>query len=74
MQSMNFVQFVMSMDEIAALTSSARCKGACLGDHMKERVQASPLRVSELRRSHMLLRSSSDLWVRMFCGAVLMCV
>ena len=74
MQSMNFVQHVMSMHELSNLTSSARCKGACLGEYLKERVQASPLKVAELRRIHMLLRSSEDLWVRMFCGAVLMTV
>eukprot|EP00435_Cladocopium_sp_Y103_P036940 s106_g9.t1 len=72
MQAMNFVQHVMSMNEISDLTSSARCKGACLGEYLKERVQASPLTVSELRRIHHLLQSSDDMWLRMFCGAVLM--
>eukprot|EP00435_Cladocopium_sp_Y103_P047926 s800_g14.t1 len=72
MQAMNFVQHVMSMNEVSDLTSSARCKGACLGEYLKERVQASPLTVSELRRVHHLLQSSDDLWLRLFCGAVLM--
>ena len=48
MQSENFVRFVMSVEELASLTASARCKGACLGDHLQERVQASPLTVAEL--------------------------
>ena len=74
MQSMNFVQHVMSLNELSELTSSARCKGACLGEILKERVQASPLLVTELRKIHKLLQSSEDLWVRLFCGAVLMTV
>ena len=74
MQSMNFVRFVMSVEELAGLTTSARCKGACLGDHLQEKVQASPLTVGELKRFHQLLLTGDDLWVKMFCGAVLMAV
>ena len=74
MQSVNFVRFVMSVDELASLTTSARCKGACLGDHLQERIQASPLTVAELNRFHQLLRTGDDLWIKMFCGAVLMAV
>jgi hypothetical protein len=54
MQSMNFVLHVMSAHEVEPLTKSARCKGACLGEFIKERIQASPLRVCELRRIHEL--------------------
>eukprot|EP00435_Cladocopium_sp_Y103_P007913 s4683_g2.t1 len=74
MQAMNFVQHVMSVSEISALTLSARCKGACLGEYLKERIQASPLTVLELKRIHDLLRTSDDMWLKMFCGAVLMAV
>ena len=72
MQALNFVQFVMSVSEVTALTSSARCKGACMSEYLKERIQASPLRVDELKRIHNLLQTCDDLWVKLFCGAVLM--
>ena len=74
MQSINFVRHVMAVDELEPLTTSARCKGACLGDVLRERLQASPLKVSELRRLHELLYNCDDQWVRLFCGALLMCV
>eukprot|EP00435_Cladocopium_sp_Y103_P046445 s735_g13.t1 len=72
MQAINFVQHVMSVHELGPLTVSARCKGACLGEYLRERIQASPLKVTELKRIHNLLYSCDDLWVRMFCGALLM--
>ena len=74
MQSINFVRHVMAVDELEPLTNSARCKGACMGDVLRERVQASPLKVVELRRLHELLYSCDDQWVRLFSGALLMCV
>ena len=74
MQSVNFVRFVMSVEELSSVTTSARCKGACLGEFLKERIQASPLTVLELNRIHKLLQSCDDLWVKLFCGAVLMAV
>ena len=74
LQSMNFVRFVMSVEELAGLTTSARCKGACLGVHVQERVQASPLTVGELKRFHQLLLTGDDVWIRMFCGAIVMAV
>ena len=74
MQSMNFVLHVMSVHEVEPLTRSARCKGACLGEFLKERIQASPLKVCELRRIHELLYTCEDLWVCLFCGALLMAV
>eukprot|EP00435_Cladocopium_sp_Y103_P075383 s153_g57.t1 len=74
MQSVNFVRHVMAVHELEPLTVSARCKGACLGEYLKERIQASPLKVAELRRIHDLLYSCSDVWVRLFCGALLMTV
>eukprot|EP00435_Cladocopium_sp_Y103_P046409 s1435_g13.t1 len=72
MQSVNFVRHVMAVHELEPLTVSARCKGACLGEYLKERIQASPLKVAELRRIHDLLYSCQDVWVRLFCGALLM--
>ena len=74
MQSVNFVKYVMSVDELSCLTTSARCKGACLGEHMQEKKQASPLTVLELNRLHKLLQTADDPRVKMFCGAVLMAV
>eukprot|EP00435_Cladocopium_sp_Y103_P070357 s116_g35.t1 len=74
MQSVNFVRHVMAVHELEPLTVSARCKGACLGEYLKERIQASPLKVVELRRIHDLLYSCPDVWVRLFCGALLMTV
>ena len=74
MQSMNFVLHVMSVHEVEPLTRSARCKGACLGEFLKERIQASPLKVCELKRVHELLYTCEDLWVCLFCGALLMAV
>ena len=74
MQSINFVRHVMAVDELETLTSSARCKGACHGDVLHEKVQASPLKVTELRRIHELLYNCEDQWVCMFCGALLMAV
>ena len=74
MQSMNFVQHVMAVEELSTLTASARCKGACLGDVLRERLQASPLKVVELRSIHDLLYTCEDVWVQMFCGALLMCI
>ena len=74
MQSINFVRHVMAVPELESLTSSSRCKGACFGDLVQERIQASPLKVQELRHIHELLYSGEDMWVRMFCGAVLMTV
>ena len=68
MQAVNFVQHVMSVHEASPVTVSARCRGACLGEYLKERVQASPLKVVELRRIHDLLYSHDDMWVRLFCG------
>eukprot|EP00435_Cladocopium_sp_Y103_P013697 s1069_g3.t1 len=72
MQAVNFVRHVMSVPELEPLAYSARCKGACLGEYLKERIQASPLRVSEPKRIHDFLYTCEDLWVRMFCGALLM--
>ena len=74
MQSINFVRHVMAVDELEPLTNSARCKGACMGDVLRERLQASPLKVVELLRLHDLLYSCDDPWVRLFSGALLMCV
>ena len=74
MQSINFVRHVMAVHELEPLTTSSRCKGACFGDVLQERIQASPLRVQELRRVHELLYTNEDMWVRMFCGALLMTV
>ena len=74
MQSVNFVRHVMTMPELEPLTVSARCKGACLGDLIQERVQASPLKVTELQKLHELLYTCEDVWVRLFCGALLMAV
>ena len=74
MQSMNFVQHVMAVEGLSTLTASARCKGACLGDVLRERLQASPLKVVELRSIHDLLYTCEDVWVQMFCGALLMCI
>ena len=74
MQSINFVRHVMAVDELEPLATSARCKGACMGEVLRERLQASPLKVVELRRLHDLLYSCDDQWVRLFCGALLMCV
>ena len=71
MQAVNFVQHDMSDHEASPSTVSARCKGACLGEHLKERVQASPLKVIELRCIHDLFYSHDHLWVRLFCGALL---
>ena len=72
MQSVNFVRHLMSVHELEPLTVSARCKGACLGDLIQERIQASPLKVSELQKLHDLLYSCEDLWIRLFSGALLM--
>ena len=74
MQSINFVLHVMSDHEVEPLTRSARCKGACLGEFLKERIQASPLKVCELRRIHELLYTCDDMWVCLLCGALLMAV
>ena len=74
MQSINFVRHVMAVHELEPLTTSSRCKGACLGDVLQERIQASPLKVQELRKIQELLYTNEDLWVRMFCGALLMTV
>ena len=74
MQAINFVRHVMSVPELESLTVSSRCKGACLGDVLRERVQAAPLLVKELKRIHELLYTGEDVWVRMFCGALLMAV
>ena len=74
MQSIDFVLHVMSDHEVEPLTRSARCKGACLGEFLKERIQASPLKVCELRRIHELLYTCDDMWVCLLCGALLMAV
>ena len=48
------------------------CKGACSGEFTKERIQASPLKVGEPRHIRELLYMCEDLWVCLFCGALLM--
>lgn len=60
MQFMNFVQHVIAVEELSTLTASAHCKGACLGDVLRERLQASPLKVVELKSIYELLYSCDD--------------
>lgn len=50
-----------------------RCPAARAKD-VKELVQASPLKVSELQCLHSLLHSEADLWDRIFAGAALFCI
>ena len=73
MQAVTFCRFVLEVRDLQPILESARCKGATKTKTVKERVQASPLKVTELQRLHHILNNDGDVWDRIFSGAVLFC-
>lgn len=72
MQSLNFVRFVLNVDELEPLVSSKRCMGATGKRIGGPKRQADPFLVSELKALHAELEDdSADVWNRMLAGMVL---
>ena len=74
MQTIAFCRFVLEVKELQPILDSARCKGASKATDVRERAQASPLKVCELQCLHSLLHSEADVWDRVFAGAALFCI
>ena len=73
MQAVTFCRYVLEVQGLQPILNSARCKGATKAKTVKERVQASPLKVGELQKLHQILNNAGHIWDRIFSGAVLFC-
>ena len=72
-QALNFCLHVLGVDELRDVATSRRCIGAAKPDNPKDRVQASPLRVGELKTLHDILYQESSIWSSYFAGCALLC-
>ena len=73
-EALSFVRHVLGVQSVAPLNESRRCHGNAATVAVKDKAQASPLKVDELKRLHAVLESDPMPWNRVFAGAVLMCV
>ena len=71
LQALTFARFVLQVEELNSVISSARCRGAARSKEVRDKKQASPLTVNDVKKLHMILESAEDLWERLFCGACL---
>ena len=73
-QALNFCLHVLGVEELRDVATSKRCIGAAKPDNTKDRVQASPLRVGELKTLHDVLYQESSIWSSYFAGCALLCI
>ena len=73
MQAIAFCRHVLDVQELQAVLDSKRCSGVSRETCPRERKQASPLTVVELRRLHQLVDEAPDIWDAIFAGAALLC-
>lgn len=71
LEAVAFVRHTMGIDECEQMLQGRRCWGAASSDSVKERSQASPLTVKELRVLHSVLEQDHDIWNQAFSGMVL---
>ena len=75
MEALRFVEHVVGVAELRALTSSKRCIGAAATKSQGPRRQASPFTVQELCTLHgIVMDESRNIWDRIFSGSVLVAV
>ena len=72
-QAIAFCRHVLDMQELQPILDSKRCSGVAREACPKERQQASPLTVEELRKLHSRLDDGTDVWDAVFAGAALLC-
>ena len=73
MQAIAFCRHVLDVQELQVVLDSKRCSGVSRETCPRERKQASPLTVVELRRLHQLVDEAPDIWDAIFAGAALLC-
>ena len=73
-QALNFCLHVLGVEELRDVAVSKRCIGAAKPDNPKDRCQASPLRVGELKTLHDVLYQESSIWSSYFAGCALLCI
>eukprot|EP00438_Fugacium_kawagutii_P023003 Skav205111 [mRNA] locus=scaffold1864:7135:8145:+ [translate_table: standard] len=71
LEAVAFVRHTMGIDECDRMLQGRRCWGAATSDSVKEKSQASPLTVKELKILHSVLEHDTDHWNRAFSGMVL---
>ena len=75
MEALRFVEHVLGVTELRALTASKRCIGAAATKCSGPRRQASPFTVQELCTLHgIVMDESRNIWDRIFSGSVLVAV
>eukprot|EP00435_Cladocopium_sp_Y103_P035983 s1997_g9.t1 len=73
LQAVAFCRHVLDVTELQSILDSKRCSGVAYEDCPKERKQASPLTVAELKKLHSVVDDGADLWDAAFAGAALLC-
>eukprot|EP00435_Cladocopium_sp_Y103_P026886 s4229_g6.t1 len=73
LQAITFCRHVLEVTELQDVLESRRCRGVALEDCPRERKQASPLTVAELKRLHAVIDEGTDQWDTVFAGAALLC-
>ena len=73
LQAIAFCRHVLDMQELQPVLDSKRCSGVSRDACPKERKQASPLTVEELRKLHSVVDHGDDAWDAVFAGAALLC-
>ena len=67
-----FSRFVLGVSGLERAISSRRCLGAAKSDVPRDRKQAAPLTVEQLKILHAKVQNQGeDVWNRLFAGAVL---
>ena len=71
-EALVFSRFVLGVSGLERAISSRRCLGAAKSDFPRDRKQAVPLTVEQLKILHAKLQNQGeDVWNRLFAGAVL---
>eukprot|EP00435_Cladocopium_sp_Y103_P037042 s2725_g9.t1 len=73
LQAITFCRHVLDVEELQVVLNSKRCSGVAFEDCPKERRQASPLTVSELKTLHAVIDEGVDTWDAIFAEAALLC-
>ena len=73
-EAVTFCRFVFDIAKLQECVNSKRCLGVAKGLPSDAPFQAAPLTVLQLAELHRLVRESTDIWDRVFAGAILFCV
>ena len=73
LQAIAFCRHVLDVTELQCILDSKRCSGVATESCPRERRQASPLTVLELKKLHEVVDDGSDPWDSVFAGAALLC-